>query len=74
MSILYDALREGCGRCKYRWPDKREEYKDHGECRRFPPQVALTASPDGSSNYEQHWPWMHPDGWCGEFKRREPES
>jgi len=57
-----------CKTCKFRHPDKRPEYADNGECRRYPPQVSQWTHADYSGpQYDQHWPWMSKDGWCGEY-------
>lgn len=42
------------------------------ECRRNPPTVMVwTMIHDGISSqagFEQHWPWMTPDQWCGQHE------
>jgi hypothetical protein len=57
-----------CSFCRFRHADARPEYAGAGECRRFPPTPTVTTGFDGSSQYEQHWPWMAASDWCGEFQ------
>jgi hypothetical protein len=57
-----------CSLCRFRHADARPEYVGAGECRRFPPTPTVTTGFDGSSQYEQHWPWMAAGDWCGEFQ------
>ena len=60
-----------CQTCVFRKPDARPEYADHGYCVRYPPTVLAWSSrskydqPEGV--IEQHWPWMQPNDWCGEY-------
>lgn len=61
-----------CSTCKYRKPDERPEYSSAGLCRRFPPQIAVwpMVGPESTltqPGYEQHFPWMQADDWCGEY-------
>jgi hypothetical protein len=42
----------------------------YGECRRFPPQVVRQQ--DGMIGSD--FPMIHPDGWCGEFQKKETPS
>lgn len=67
-----------CETCRFRKPDPRDDYKSHGECRRLPPVPMCWTGQDGYSNatahYEQHWPFMQPDDWCGEHKPTETQK
>ena len=44
----------------------REIQAEHGECRRYPPNIGSDG--DGDSFY--YWPVLSPDEWCGEFSQR----
>lgn len=58
-----------CARCEFRNPDPRPEYEGAGYCRRFPPTINQWTHPNyDGPQYEQHWPWVRGDEWCGEFK------
>lgn len=63
-----------CENCPWRKPDKRPEYPGYGQCRRHPPQIAVWTITGhdypSQPGYEQHWPWMAPDDWCGEFQEK----
>lgn len=64
-----------CETCRFRNPDLREEYKLNGSCRRFPPQVSQWTHPDYSGpQYDQHWPYVGPSDWCGEYAAKEQKS
>lgn len=55
---------EACRECKF-W---EKMAKDHGGCRRYPPQV--TEDPTASSirsRYNSTFPETKGDDWCGEF-------
>lgn len=61
-----------CSTCVFRKPDERPEYDGAGHCRRYPPQIAVwtVTHPEGGQSqpgFEQHYPWMHADDWCGEW-------
>ncbi len=59
---------KSCRNCMFRYPDKRPEYEGSGYCRRHPPQVSQWTHPDyNGPQYDQHWPWMNADDWCGEY-------
>jgi hypothetical protein len=59
-------LREVCKNCAFREPDARPEYINYGLCRRNPPTVV--AYSNGVDNFvENHWPWVEPENWCGEW-------
>lgn len=65
-----------CSTCRFRHPDERPGYEGAGECRRFPPVVGVWTftHPDGGASqpgFEQHFPWMQADGWCGEYRARD---
>lgn len=70
-SPLWEGVREGCGSCAFRKPDERPDWKEHGYCRRYPPQV-IVGIRDGNTagDWSQEWPWMQKDDWCGEWKRK----
>lgn len=58
-----------CKACRFGKPDHREQFADSGHCRRFPPQVSQWTHPDyNGPQYDQHWPWMAADDWCGEYQ------
>lgn len=63
-----------CSTCRFRHPDERPGYEGAGECRRFPPSVLIwtVAHPDEPTQpgFEQHFPWMQADGWCGEHQTK----
>lgn len=55
-----------CETCRFRYPDKREEWSSHGQCRRYPPSIWSNVTLNGEMYFEQRWPWMAPTDWCGE--------
>ncbi|HEX7858044.1 MAG TPA: hypothetical protein VF503_30550 [Sphingobium sp.] len=63
-----------CSTCRFRQPDTRPGYEIAGECRRYPPQIAVwtVTGHDNPSQpgFEQHWPWMAGDQSCGEYQAR----
>lgn len=71
-------MAERCETCRFREPDKRPAYANTGECRRFPPQVSIWTGRGGYDEpvpcYEQNWPWVQPDNWCGEHQPKEPSQ
>lgn len=45
-----------------------------GYCHRFPPTVLVwTAEGYNGSQFEQHWPCMAENEWCGEWKFKETD-
>ena len=65
------ADRGTCATCWHRSPDIRPEYaaKGNGSCRRYPPTWQSHRAMDGSGNsdFDQLWPYMEGDDWCGEY-------
>lgn len=63
---------ENCSTCRFRKPDERPAYSESGHCRRFPPQLAVWTvtghDQPSQPGYEQHFPWMSKDDWCGEYQ------
>lgn len=61
-----------CSACRF-W--KQNEGKEHGECRRYPPQsterVGTEAGEVSSTTYSD-WPLTDADEWCGEFSVKTP--
>lgn len=39
-------------------------------CRRYPQTIVVYNHPDVGTQFEQHWPWMDPGAWCGEYRER----
>jgi hypothetical protein len=63
-----------CETCRFRKPDSRPEYASSGYCRRYPPQVAQWTHPDyNGPQYDQHWPWMAGEDFCGEHQPKEQQ-
>ena len=63
-----------CSNCRYRFIDNVITDEDLGElmCRRYPPKL-VPASVEiprifREREYEEIWPSMAPDEWCGEFQ------
>ncbi len=57
------SLRGKCGSCTHFKQDERPEYKDFGNCRRYPPQLVWMGDDWGQGS-----PWMEDDDYCGEHK------
>lgn len=60
-----------CSNCRYRFIDNIVTEEDIGDimCRRYPPKlVGASVQFPGSREYDEIWPNMAPDEWCGEFK------
>lgn len=68
-----------CSTCKYWHPNQREEARDKGQCRRFPPQIttriytlgpsehAGRSHPEVESSTETEWPETDKAEGCGEY-------
>lgn len=56
-----------CQNCKFSQHDPRQEVL---VCHRYPPQ--LFTSMDNSEGFGKHadYPFVAPDGWCGEFRKQ----
>lgn len=37
-------------------------------CHRYPPQVTVYPHVEQGAVFEQHYPYVEPNEWCGEFK------
>lgn len=60
-----------CETCRFLKLDPRLAYITNGQCRRFPPQVLVWTHPDYTGpQYDQHWPWVGPNDWCGEYQEK----
>lgn len=57
-----------CADCRFRKPDERPEWAGAGQCRRYPPTWQAMVHVSGDRDWEQTWPWMQADDWCGEFQ------
>lgn len=66
----FEPAKQTCETCRFRKPADRPELAGAGQCRRYPPIVVEQVAFDGlgSNHFGQHWPWMEPTDWCGEWK------
>ena len=60
-----------CGECRFYHPENGYT----GRCRRYPPTEIKDVTFDSlEESYREHWPTVHPNVWCGEFKRKVSED
>lgn len=64
-----------CKDCKFFLPVKNEQFKDWGDCHRYPPQFSVSSSVTGSNgdysteiSSESSFPSTHESYWCGEWQ------
>lgn len=67
-------MTERCDQCKWYRVDERDNYKDHGECWRFPPVLAMQRANSEFGNPQDDWnsarPRMKGDEFCGDYTPR----
>lgn len=64
-----------CENCRFYRPVKDIEDKPGiGECRRFPPTVAMTSDFEGMGDWQQAFPMVESSDWCGEYRTQLKEA